>query len=166
MRIAVMVLGLLISAWGFLEVALGGMFVPEDSKLGTGIALGLFAVLIGAFGSAIAIPAPRATAVLLLIAGAFSMGAGANEYKNQYVWGAIYFILAIMAFFGWRGKKRDTAAATEEKRLQRERDVRMENLLTQQRQPVPVMGMVCQKCGSANPSGTRFCGNCGNQVAA
>ncbi|HEV2529713.1 MAG TPA: zinc ribbon domain-containing protein [Thermomicrobiales bacterium] len=124
--------------------------------------------LIWLVAAAFVLPLPMVSVVLFVIAGVLGFAAS-GDFPDLAVWGGISLVLALLSLFGWRGKRKERRERQVERARQTERDDRMEQLLTQQRnQPTftPVMGSACPSCGHPNPDGTRFCGNCGQTLVA
>lgn len=161
MRIASMILGLMLSAWVFFEAFLLSMVSGNDDQRGAMAGGGLIAALVGGLGAALVVAFPLASVFLFGIASMVGYISAAGGYDNHYVYATIYLILCVMAFFGWRGKKKETAEKSSEALRQRERDDRMEQLLVQAQRS---SGSQCPSCGQINPTGTRFCGSCGTQM--
>jgi hypothetical protein len=120
---------------------------------------------------------PMASMIIFGLAGLLGIAVGASsEFADLVVWGIISLVLALMSFFGWRGKKRDKAAAEAERHYQRDRDAKMESLLRgQQTQAASATStpptapwdmQTCSSCGASNGKGVKFCGECGASLAA
>ncbi len=119
-------------------------------------------------------PFPLFSAIVFMLAGVIAIPMGAtSEYKDLIIWGSVSLALAVMAFFGWRGKRRDKREQVAERQRTMERDERLEALLTQQRSTPavsqspsipPWKQLQCPQCGKRWPDGTRFCGDCGSTL--
>lgn len=133
MRIAVMILGLLLAVWTFVEgfvIAALSSDGSHESSLAGGA---LIAAMLAALAAALVIAFPLASTVLFSIAGAISLGIAAAGYGNHWVYGSVFMILAVMSFFGWRGKRAAQRQAAIESQRQHERDQRLEALLMERR---------------------------------
>lgn len=181
MRIAVLIIGLIFSLWMTIEGWTVGMLfdVGGAEEQSAAAALGFVAGFVGIIASALVIAFPMISMVLFVLAGLFSIGAASSGYGNHEVFAAVIFALAIMSFFGWRGKKKDTREKAAEVQRQRERDDRLEALLRQQQlqsaahkpapaQPEMAQGTLayCTSCGTRNVPGSNFCAECGAPMAA
>jgi ribosomal protein L40E len=174
MRIAVLILGLLFNVVLFLQTVLIaglGSAANDEATAGAG-AVGVFVSLLWLVASALVLAFPMASAILFVVAGLFGF-AVSGDFPDMAVWGGIALILAVMSFFGWRGKKKQARAQAEEYQQQRDRDDRLEQMLRQQvegqrQQPVAnskdTAGVTCASCGARNPATTKFCGECGAPV--
>lgn len=172
MRITVLILGLVACLWISFEAFLAfSIFNATGSDPeATATAVGFMAGLLGIVGAALVIAFPLASSVIFVLAGLFSIGAAAEGYPNHqvYLWG--FFLLAIMSFFGWRGKKKEIREKSEELQRQRDRDERLELMMQHQheaqrksgdRQEVRAGGPFCTSCGVQNAPDSNFCGECG-----
>lgn len=165
MRVGAMVVGILLAIWTFLEAAVIGGFEnaagSEENLAGGG---GLASVLCG-LAAIMVLAIPLVSTILFGLASVVSFAVASQGYGNHYVYGSITALLAIMAFFGWLGRRRERRVFKMEKARQEERDARMEQLLQQQARPQQSLGQIpCPSCGHLNPAGTRFCGNCGTAL--
>jgi hypothetical protein len=158
-----MVLGLMLSAWVFFEGFLVTVFSQSNHQLQGAAGLAVVAALLGALAAALAVPVPTASVVLFLLTGLISYGAASSGYGNHWLYGSLYLGLMALAFFGALAKRREKRERAIEKAAQAARDARMDALLTAQQQRSP--GIVCHACGAVNAAGTRFCGNCGANLA-
>lgn len=185
MRIAVLIIGLLLGLLMFLQTVLvyAGASATEQDDLAGAAAGGVFMAFLWLVACALVLPFPVASVVLFALAGLIGFAAGASsDFADLPVWGGISFVLAVMAFFGWRGKRAATREVREERQRQIARDERMETLLRQQRDQVrypspnaPVMSAAttvasnqnfCTSCGARNEPGSRFCAECGTATKA
>lgn len=109
MRVGAMVVGILFAIWTFFEALLiGGLgSMGEDEDIQALAGGGLFASLFIGVGAVLVLSVPQVSLVLFAIGGVISYISAAGGYSNHWVYGTIFFGLAIMAYFGWRGKKRD-----------------------------------------------------------
>jgi hypothetical protein len=86
-------------------VSLGGSILAEEATQQGG-SVGIFVALLFLVGGAFAFGVPKASFVVMLLAGLFSVAAGATTpYKDMTIWGVIAFILAIMSLIGSRKHK-------------------------------------------------------------
>jgi hypothetical protein len=109
--IIAIVLSLVVGAQALLVTGLSNMANDEQSAGEGGV--GVFVAILLFLGGAFAFGLPQVSIVLLLIAGVLGLAVSAN-YGDLAVWGVASLILAAMAFFGWRGKRRaDRRAAIE-----------------------------------------------------
>ena len=107
MRIAVLILGLILGAFMLLQsvlIAGLGAAAEQDDTAGAG-AVGLFMALIWLVGCALVIPTPRVAMILFILAGLIGFGAS-GEFPDLGIWGGVSLFLAVLSFFGWRGKRR------------------------------------------------------------
>lgn len=169
MRLAALILGLLLSAWAFFEafavslLSANSILADDDEDMAGAAGGGFIAALCGALAAALAIAFPLAATVLFTLAGFIGFLAAGAGYSNHWVYGALYLGLAVMSFFGWRGKRKDQREAMAERQQQRERDARMEALLRQQASQAV---QSCPACGHPNPPGSQFCGQCGVRLTS
>lgn len=170
MRITVLILTLLLGAIMFFQTVLVyglGSAVEDDGTSGSG-AVGVFMCLLWLVAAAFVIPLPIVSVVAFAIAGLLGFAAS-GDFPDLAIWGGASVILALLSFLGFRGKRKDRREQSAERVRQADRDNRMESLLQQQGRPRMAMNedvLRCAKCGADNRFGTRFCGNCGAQVAA
>ncbi len=169
MRVTVLILSLLLGAIMFFQTFLGyvlGSAGNDEGIAGAG-AVGLLMSLLWLVAAAFVLPLPMVSVILFVVAGIFGFAAS-GDFPDLAVWGGISLVLAVLSLLGWRGKRKERRERAAELTRQQERDNRMEQLLTQQRnQPAfnPVIGAACPACGHLNPNGTRFCGNCGQTLS-
>lgn len=172
MRLAVLIIGLLLGLLMFIQTVLVGALSSAGGSDANAqaAASGFLAAILWLIACAFVIPFPLVSVVAFAIAALFSFGAAArSDYEDQYIWGIVALILMSLSFLGWMGKRRERRTAKAEKLAQADRDARYEQLLVRQQtqsreQAVP--GVVCHACGTVSPTGTRFCGNCGANLAA
>jgi hypothetical protein len=161
MRVSAMVVGILLAIWTFFEAALlSGLEEVAGSDENMAGGGGLASILCG-LAAILVLSVPQISMVLFGLGAASSFAAASQGYGNHYVYGSIMVLLAVMAFFGWRGKKADRRERLAERARQEERDRRMEELLRQQRPITPPGELTCPSCGQQNTSGSRFCASCG-----
>jgi Ni/Fe-hydrogenase subunit HybB-like protein len=121
MRIAVLVIGLVLSVGLFIQsllVSAGAtIFDDEDAESAAGI--GVLMALMWVVGSALAIPLPRVSLVLFVLAGLIGL-AGIAAFPDLAFWSVISFALAVFCFFGYRGKRKADARESERDELLRQ----------------------------------------------
>jgi hypothetical protein len=74
------------------------------------------------------IPFPMVSEIAFVIAGLIGFTASGHS-PDLAVWGGISLALALLSFFGWRGKRKGDLEARWEKIRQLERDQRMEEMM-------------------------------------
>lgn len=138
MRLASMILGLMLSAWCFFEAFLvslldtNSVLSADDKDMAAAAGGGLVTALIGALASALAIAFPLASTCLFSFAGAVSLITASMGYENHWGYGPILFVLAIMSFFGWRGKRKQDREREDERIRQHQRDQMLVQMMQQQ----------------------------------
>lgn len=164
MRIASMVLGLMLSAWVFFEAFIINALssLAADSSRDALIGGALIVAIFGVLGGALALALPLVSTILFGFAAIVGYSTAAGGYGNHWVYASGYVLLAALACFGWRGKRKERREKVAEVQRQRDRDDRMEQLLRQSQQPPTTQ---CLSCGRVNLFGTRFCGSCGAAMA-
>lgn len=177
MRVSAMVLGILLAIWTFFEALLAGWAgdVSGDDSLAAAAGLGLIACFFIGVGALLVLAVPQVSMVLFAIGAAMGYGAAGLGWGNQWLYATLMAFLAVMAFFGWRGKKRDQREKQVEQQRQLERDQRLEALLHQQQQSQrswsPPAGngrssVFCTACGAPNSVDSKFCAECGSPLVA
>lgn len=175
MRIAVLIIGLMVSVWTFFEafalsfLDTNNMLAADDADSGNAAGGGLLVALVGALAASLAIAFPLASTILFGLAGLISIATAASGYGNHWVYGPIFILLSVMAFFGWRGKRQERKTFQVERQRQLDHEDRIETLLRQQRDQVryPVERQAvtfpnfCPSCRSRNSDDARFCAECG-----
>jgi len=163
MRIASMVLGLMLSAWVFFEAFIINALssLAADSSRDALIGGALIVAIFGVLGGALALALPLVSTILFGLAAIVGYSTAAGGYGNHWVYASGYVLLAALACFGWRGKRKERREKASEVQRQRDCDDRMEQLLRQSQQQPTVQ---CPSCGRVNPFGTRFCGSCGTAM--
>lgn len=166
MRVGAMVVGILLAIWTFLEATVIGGFEnaagSEENLAGGG---GLVSILCG-LAAIMVLAIPLFSAILFGLASLASFVVAGQGYENHYLYGSITALLAVMAFFGWLGKRKERRQFRIERARQEERDARMEQLLQQQARMQASAQIQCPSCNRFNPAETRFCGNCGAALSA
>lgn len=132
MRIAVLIIGLLLGLLMFMQsftiMALGGAIGSDDPSG----ALGVMVAVLWLIGCGFVIGFPRTSTILFVVAAVLAIATGANtDYSDMTMWGFVSIGLAVMSFFGWRGKKRDEAERRDEKARQEARDAQLASMLSQ-----------------------------------
>lgn len=162
MRIAVLIVGLILGAVVFVQAALvnGLSKVANDQATEQAGAVGVFVAFLWLIACATVLPLPRVALALFAAAGVFGL-AVSGDYPDMAVWGVVSFGLAVMSYFGYRGKRRDQAKQA----------LLLEAAHAQIRlaggTPSPASASAgCGVCGAANPPGFRFCSSCGGRFAA
>lgn len=167
MRIAALIVGLLVGLLLFIQSFTVGMFsettVVDDTTAIAGGA-GLFMALIWLLASALVIPFPLVSAILFGLTVPIGLFTPTGDFGDLRFHGFVAIVLTLMAFFGWRGKKKDAREKQAERQRQEERDARLESLLTQQRSGADSQ-VACPSCGQTNSAASRFCGSCGAALA-
>lgn len=124
MRLAVLIIGLVIGLVVLLQAcsALGlsslgeGLGAEGAAELSGASATGIITGLLIWVGAGFVMPFPRFAAVVLALAGIIGIGVGmSSEFRDQAVWGVVALILAVMAWFGARGKRKDDAGKAEDR---------------------------------------------------
>ena len=179
MRIAVLIIGLVLTfglfIQAFLVYGLSGAFDQEESAQAG--AVGVLMALMWLISCGLVIPLPRAAMTLFAIAGLLGFAAS-GDFPDLAIWGGASLALAVMSYFGFRGKRKA-------ERKEAERDAMMRELL-QHREATAAApaGLVrpveapasfalappgelsapisfCPQCGSQASPVARFCPNCG-----
>ncbi len=135
MRIAVLIISLLLGLLLFVQSIIvytsGNLSKAED--LAGGGAIGLVAALLWLLGGALVIAFPAVSAGIFTLAGLLSLLGGAAGFTDLYGWAVVAFVLAVMSWFGHRGKKATRRAELAERQRQLDRDARLEALLAERR---------------------------------
>lgn len=107
MRIAVLILGLILGAIMFLQSATvaGLSGIAEDEDTNAAAAAGILMALMWLVACAVVIPLPRVAMVLFLIA-AVTGFATSGAFPDLAAWGGVSIFVAVLSFFGWRGKRK------------------------------------------------------------
>lgn len=179
MRVGAMIVGILFAIWVFLEAALvnGLSNASNDEDMSTASGGGALAAILCGIGAVIVLAVPAVSMVLFALAGSISYITASQGYPNHWVYGTVFFGLALMSFFGWRGKAKDRREKNAEQERQRQRDDQLDAIMQSQavgqRQTEPTsqdravgQTVQCQQCGHINPAGTKFCAECGCQLSA
>jgi hypothetical protein len=136
MRVATLIIGLLLGLLLFLQTMLlyGLSNAGNDEKNAGAAAIGVFVALIWLVASAFVMAFPLFSAIAFAAAALFAfLGGGSSDFKDLIIWGVASALLAVLSYFGWRGKRRDRREALAERQRQMDRDARLEQLLTERR---------------------------------
>lgn len=165
MRVTVLILSLLLGAIMFIQTTLvsGLGSMADDEGTSQSGAVGVFMSLLWLIAAAFVIPFPMVSVIAFALAGLLGFAAS-GDFPDLAIWGGVSLVLGVLSLLGYRGKRRDRREQLAERARQQEQDNRMEQLVTQQRTPYPLMGAACRNCGAPNAQGTRFCGNCGQAL--
>jgi len=133
MRVTVLILGLLLGLVMFLQTMLvyGLSNAVDDTNSASAGAVGVLMALMWLVACAFVMPLPMVSVIVFAIAGLFGFAAS-GEFPDLGIWGGISLVLAVLSFFGWRGKRKDTRERQEEKARQAERDRMLEDMLRRQ----------------------------------
>lgn len=178
MRYAVLIIGLVLTVGLFSQALLGNalMSIADDEAGQEATSIGLVMSLVWLIACGLVIPKPRISMVLFLLA-ALVGAAGWSSFPDLQFWSAASVVLGLMAYLGYRGKRKDEAK-------ERERDELLRQMAGYQAamagghpqgviheaqyrttQPAAIADRpstrLCRSCGEPNPIGSRFCANCG-----
>ena len=130
MRIAVLILGLLLGLLMFLQTLLVYSLSDaiNDEASAQASAIGVLMALLWLVACAFVLPFPMVSVVGFAVAGVLGFAA-AGEFADLGLWGGVSVALAVMAFFGWRGKRKQDRDARAEKTRQGERDAMLERMM-------------------------------------
>lgn len=137
MRIATMIITIVMSIFLFLQAMLAGISsdLSENESMGAAGAAGLFGALLLFIGGAMVLAFPLVSMVFYGLAAAIMIAVGipnSAEYGDLQIWGYFSVVFTLMAFLGWRGKRKADAEKLEEKARQSRRDEMLESLMKQQ----------------------------------
>lgn len=120
MRIAALILGLMFAFGEFVQAMLVGSLgrVADDRQTAGAGGLGVLAAFLVLFGAALVLPWPRFAAILFVLAGGLSF-LGVGNYPDLGVWGTLSLVLALIAYLGFRGKRKEEAEKAAERAQQR-----------------------------------------------
>jgi hypothetical protein len=133
MRVAVLIIGLLLGLALFLQtlIVYAASSASEQDDLAASAAIGVLMAVMWLVACALVLGFPMASVVIFALAGVFGLlSAGTAEFHDLYVWGGISFVLALLSWFGWRGKRSAQREANAERQRQRDRDAQLDALLT------------------------------------
>ncbi len=107
MRIAVMIIGLLLGALMFVQTFLVTALsnAANDEASSQAGAVGLLMALLWLVACAVVIPLPRVAMGIFVVAGLLGFAASGG-FPDLAFWGGVSLFLAVLSFFGWRGKRR------------------------------------------------------------
>lgn len=110
MRIAVLILSLVTCFFLFLQAALVNGFSQEGSANNSAAAFGVLMSLFMLVSAAIVLPIPRVAMVLLALSSVIGIIAGSSsDFTDLIAWGIWCLLLAVMSYFGYRGKRKQQA---------------------------------------------------------
>lgn len=169
MRIAVLVIGLMLSVGLFIQSALvNGLSkaAGNNANVSSG-AVGVMMALMWIIACALVIPVPRVAMVLFLLAAIVGFAAAAgSSYSDLYFWVVMSALLALFSYFGFRGKRTQQAKEAEHDALLRQA------IAGRVAPPAPVSASrananrFCPECGAANAATARFCQACGMNLGS
>ena len=171
MRIAVMVIGLMLSVGLFIQsLTIFTLSRVGGNKAGNGAAGGgIIMALMWVIACALVIPFPRVSMVLFLFAALIGVATGASsDFKDLIFWGVVSGLLAVFSYFGYFGKRKDQAKEAERDALLRQAMTGRPTFATANGAPAtPTASEVfCVECGSVNRATARYCQSCGKQLRA
>lgn len=132
MRIATLIVGLLVGLMLVLQSMALGVFSAEGSTNSEAAGAGLIMALLWLLASALVIGFPRASMVLYGLSALIGLFTPTGDFADLRFHGFVAVVLTIMAFFGWRGKKRHDENAAAEKARQIQRDAMLEQMMRSQ----------------------------------
>lgn len=162
MRIATLIVGLLIGlllfiqSWASMAFGDAGLMDEQSSTAG---AAGFIMALMWLLGSALVISFPRVSIVLFGLSAPLGLFVPTGDFDDLRFHGGVAIVLAVMAYFGWRGKRVQDREKAAERQRQAERDELLATMVLSQKRLAH--GHVCQQCGTINDPGVKFCGECG-----
>jgi hypothetical protein len=162
MRIAVLIIGLVLSFGLFWQSVLitGLSDAANDEQTQGAGAIGVLMAIIWLVACGFVLPKPRISMMLFAIAALLGV-AGWSDFSDLKVWSGISVALAILSYFGYRGKMKQQSKDDA-------RDATMQQLLANQAAVAAPAGTVtavaCPACGSMERLGARFCGSCGTAL--
>ena len=132
MRIATLIIGLLWGALIFIQSMAAGVFSAEGSETSSAASAGLLVAILWLLASALVIAFPKASIILFGLAALVGIFTDPGAFADLQVHGVASIVMAVLSYFGWRGKKKHDADQKAEKQRQVDRDNRLEQLLQQQ----------------------------------
>lgn len=132
MRIATMIVGLMVGAFLFFQSVVLGVFSSEGSTNSEASGAGLIMAFLWLLASALVIAFPRSSMILYGLSALIGLFSPTGDFEDLRVHGFIAIALTIMAFFGYRGKKRHDEDVAAEKARQMQRDMMLEQMLRNQ----------------------------------
>ena len=132
MRITVLILGLLLGLLMFIQTMLvyGLSSAGNDEASAQAGAVGVLMALLWLVACAFVLPFPLVSVIAFVLAGLFGFAAS-GEFADLGYWGGASLVLAVLAFLGWRGKRKQDREARAEKARQADRDRMLEQMMTQ-----------------------------------
>ncbi len=132
MRIAVLIIGLLLGAILFIQSFLGNALSSATDQEGMqeSTSVGLLVALMWLVACALVIAAPRIAMFIFIAAGLLAFAAS-GDFPDLAYWGGVSLFLAVLSFFGWRGKRRSDIK-------ERTRDEQLAQLLAERGSRPPV----------------------------
>jgi hypothetical protein len=162
MRIAVLIIGLVLSVGLFIQSVLvaGLSDAANDEASQSAGAVGVLMALLWVVACGLVIPVPIASVVLFVLAGLAGFAAS-GEFTDLAYWGGVSLVLAAFSFLGHRGKRKQQRKEDERDELMR----RMAgNIQAANMRPAPAPSgpdVRCPQCGNRVDTNQRFCGTCG-----
>jgi hypothetical protein len=166
MRIAVLILGLVLAFGLFIQATIiyGLSDAINQENTEQAGALGVLMAFLWLIAVALVLPLPRISAGVFGFATLFGVG-GAADYPDLWIWSGFSVALAVMSYFGYRGKKKLQAKENERDALLRQLAA-SEAAIAAARWNGPRPQAYCPFCGSGLDAGSRFCGQCGSGMRA
>lgn len=130
MRIAVLIIGLLLGAFMFMQSAV--LAVAGDTDISAGGAIGLIVAFCWLICCALVLSFPLVSTIGFVVSAFFAMIAATTGFSDMWLWCAVSVALALMSFFGWKGKKRSDREKSIERDRQNQRDAMFERVMQQQ----------------------------------
>lgn len=132
MRIATLIVGLLVGVMLIFQTMVAGTFSAEGSDTSGAAAAGFVMALLWLLGSALVIAFPRVSMVLYGISALLGLFTPTGQFADLRFHGFVAIALTVMAFLGWRGKKKHDAEVAAEKARQMQRDAMLEQMMRNQ----------------------------------
>jgi hypothetical protein len=132
MRIATLIIGLMVGALLFFQSMTLGMFSSEGSVNSDAASAGFLMALLWLLASALVIAFPRISMVLYGISALIGLLTPTGAFADLRFHGGVAVVLTVMAFFGYRGKRRHDQEVADEKARQMQRDMMLERMLRNQ----------------------------------
>lgn len=121
MRIAVLILAGVTSVFLFIQALLIAGLSSEGSDEAAAGGVGLIMALLMLVSAAIVIPFPRIAMGLLIFVGLIGIPTAATtSYGDLWFWGPWGLLLALLSYFGYRGKKKQQAKEADRDRIAQE----------------------------------------------
>lgn len=132
MRIATLIIGLIVGAMLFFQSFTLGVFSSEGSTNSEAASAGFIMALLWLLASALVIAFPRVSMVLYGISALIGIFTPTGAFEDLRFHGGVAVVLTVMAFFGYRGKKRHDEEVAAEKARQLQRDAMLEQMMRNQ----------------------------------